>query len=379
MSEFRLADDLRRLDGPVTPDDRISDELWTRLAGEFEESVSRRSDRVRLGRGILVAAVACLAVLAMIVPVVFFSGGGNGPVGSSETTDRVEEWIDGALDGDFEDIARLTYGEFGEPDALDRLARQIYVYAETYGPPAVRIAPFGVDGALDFTCVSIDFSEVRYSGAIVTRTWPELGARLWEFRSNTEGCPGFSAATTTMPDLSGVGDPLPHQVLGPEPRFDTSELGEEVPLLPIDVRMPPIDLRAEGDITVIGRVEGTDVEVYLDAGERECVWFIGPRLAESRCWLVEGPAGGFSRPAYAVTRNGMDGEPVQTILVWQVPDGTSVVSLDASGDGLWQRPVGGHVVFVLDPTTRAELANVTAYDAVGQDLGGSGIIVDDSP
>ena len=263
MSEFRLADDLGRLDGPVTPDDRISDELWARLAGEFEESGSKGSDRSRLDRGILVAAIAGLAVLAAIVPVVFFADSGAGPVGSLGTTARVEAWIDGALDGDFEDIAELTYGEAGEPEALDRLARQIHSHAARYGPPTVEITPFEMDHTFDYTCIRLDFGETTVTGAIVTLTWPDLGPRLWEFRNNMEGCRGSSAVTTTLPDLSEVGNPLPHEALGPQPGFDTSELGEEVRLLPIDVRMPPIDLRADGDITVIGQVEGTDVEVYL--------------------------------------------------------------------------------------------------------------------
>lgn len=378
MSEFRLAGDLRRLDGPVIPDDGISDQIWDRLVAELTDPATPRPDS-RLGRGILVAAVACVAVLVFAVPLLFLGGDGDVPVGSPETTDLVSQWIEGAVEGEFGEIGRLTYGEFGEPEALDRLARQIHAYSEEYGPPSVEILPLGSGDTLDYTCVDIRFGDVRYAGAIVTRTWPEIGTRLWEFRTNTEGCPGASAATTTMPDLSGVGDPLPHEPLGPEPRFDTSDLGEEVRLLPIDVRTPPINLRAEGDITVIGRVDGTDVEVYQDTGERQCVWFLGQRLAESRCSLATEPAPGFSTPAYAVTRRGADGEPEQTILWWQAPVGTSVVALDLAGTGRWQRPFGGHVVFVLDPTTPTTLANVTAYGPSGENLGGSGIIVPDSP
>lgn len=377
MSEFRLEDDLRRLDGPVTPDDGFSDELWTRLATEFEETVSRGSDRGRFGRGILVAAVAAIAVLAVILPVVLFPGDGGGPVGGSETTDRVEEWIEGALKGDFEDIALLTYGEFGEPEALDRLARLIHSYAEGYGPPTVAISPFEMENTLDFTCVELNFGGAILTGAMVTRSWPELGPRLWEFRSNMEGCPDSSAVTTTRPDLSGVGDPLPHEAPGPEPRFDTSGLGEEVRLLPIDVRTPPWDLQLDGVVTVIGRVEGTDVEVYLDTGESLCVWFIGARLAEARCSLSDPAESGFSSPAYAVMRGGLAGEARQAIVMWRVPDGTSVVALDAGSVARWQRPVGGHVFFVLDGATPTGLglANVTAYDTAGEILGGSGVDV----
>ena len=384
MSEFRLEEDLRRLDGPVTPDDRFSDELWSRLAGEFEETVSREPGRGRFGRGILVAAVAGIAVLAVIVPVVFFSGDGGVPVGSPGATELVEEWLEGALDGDFEGIARLTHGTAGEPEALDRLARVIHSYAERYGPPTVAISPFEMEGTFDFTCVRLDFDEVILVGGMVTRSWPELGPRLWEFRTNMEGCLGLSVVTTTMPDLSGVGEQLPHEVPGPEPRFDTSGLGEEVRLLPIDVRIPPWDLQLNGVVTVIGRVEGTDVDIYLDTGESLCVWFIGARLAESRCSFSNPAESGFSSPAYAVMRGGLPEGARQAIVMWRVPDGTSVVALDAGSVAHWQRPtatltgsVGGHVFFVVDGATPTGLglANVTAYDTAGEILGGSGVDV----
>lgn len=377
MSEFRLTDDLRRLDGPVTPDTAISDQIRDRLTAELAEATRPEPD-VRTGRGILVAAVACLAVLAFAVPVLFF-GGDRGPAGGVEATDLASEWVAGALAGEFSQIAQLTHGEFGEPEALDRLARQLHASADEYGPPSVEIRPLGTGEALAYTCVDVDFGQVRFSGAILARTWPELGIRLWEFRPRTEGCPGSFAVTTTMPDLSGVGDPLPHEAIAPEPRFDVSELGQEVRLLPIDVRLPPITMRAEGDITVIGRVDGTDLEVYLDTGDRECVWFVASRLAESRCWLSEEPLPGIGKPAYTVTRNGADGEPVATILVWQVHEDTSVVSLDTGGVGRWQRPVGGYVVFTLDHIAPPTLANVAAFDVSGAEIAGSGIRVLDSP
>jgi len=217
MSEFRLADDLRRLDGPVSPDDRISDQVWKRLATEFEASVSSESDSARIGKGILVAAIAGIAVLAVIVPVVFFSGGSVGPVGSSETTHLVEEWIDGALDGDFEDINRLTYGTAGEPEALDRLAKVIHSHAQRYGQPTMEISPWPVEHTFDFTCVRLDFGELILVGGMVTRSWPELGSRLWEFRSNMEGCLGSSAVTTTQPAESSVSTSTPIELDQPIP------------------------------------------------------------------------------------------------------------------------------------------------------------------
>jgi hypothetical protein len=199
MSEFRLADDLRRLDGPVTPDDRISDQVWTRLATEFDESRSTGTDRARLGRGILVAAVAAIAVLAVIVPVVFFSGSGGGPVASSEAIVLVEDWIDGALKGDFEDIALLTYGESGEPEALDLLAREIHSYADRYGQPTVAISPPLEGGPISMSqiCVRLDFDEMVLVGGMVALAWDDLGLRLWEFRQNMQECLGASTVTTT--------------------------------------------------------------------------------------------------------------------------------------------------------------------------------------
>lgn len=164
---------------------------------------SRREGTTRRWVWALVGIVAVVFVVG--VPLLLLRPAGPSPdvagSGVALAEEMVAEWVSGALDGEFDDIARLTYGEFGEPEALDRLARTIHSYQERYGRPTVEIAPYeaGRTHPLRFTCVHLDFGEAALTGAIVTRSWPELGRRLWEFRSNMEGCPGSSAVTTTAP------------------------------------------------------------------------------------------------------------------------------------------------------------------------------------
>lgn len=96
----------------------------------------------------------------------------------------VARWIDGALTGEFEDITRLTYGEFGEPEAMERLAEQIHDHARTApSEPQVTVTDRGTAGTLTNTCFRIDYGVRVDVGMILTRTWPDLGERVWEYRS----------------------------------------------------------------------------------------------------------------------------------------------------------------------------------------------------
>jgi len=96
----------------------------------------------------------------------------------------VGRWIDGALVGAFEDIAQLTYGEFGEPEAMERLAGQIHERAlAALGEPRVTVTDRGTDGTQTYTCFRIEYGNGADVGMILTRTWPDLGERVWESRS----------------------------------------------------------------------------------------------------------------------------------------------------------------------------------------------------
>ncbi|MEX2655181.1 MAG: hypothetical protein WD532_09170 [Acidimicrobiia bacterium] len=96
----------------------------------------------------------------------------------------MERWIDGALVGAFEDIDELTYGEFGEPAAMVRLAEQLHTRAlAAPTEPQVTVTDLGTDGTLASTCFRIDYGNGADVGMILTRTWPDLGERVWEYRS----------------------------------------------------------------------------------------------------------------------------------------------------------------------------------------------------
>lgn len=112
----------------------------------------------------------------------------------------VREWVEGALAGRFDEIAVFTYGESGEPEAMAQLAQILRGYQSQYGKPEVTIAPFETsDRELAFTCLTLDFGRVEVSGGMVLRDWPDLGRRLWEFRSGMTGCRGETSVTTTLP------------------------------------------------------------------------------------------------------------------------------------------------------------------------------------
>lgn len=95
----------------------------------------------------------------------------------------VGRWIDGALVGAFEEIAQLTHGEFGEPEAMERLAGQIHERAlAAPDEPRVTVTDRGTDGTQTYTCFRIDYGNEAEVGMILTRTWPDLGERVWEYR-----------------------------------------------------------------------------------------------------------------------------------------------------------------------------------------------------
>jgi len=96
----------------------------------------------------------------------------------------VSRWIDGALTGAFADIAQLTSGEFGEPAAMQRLAELIHDRAQSAErEPEVTVTHRGTDGTLSYTCFRIDYGDQVDVGMILTRSWPDLGQRVWEYRT----------------------------------------------------------------------------------------------------------------------------------------------------------------------------------------------------
>ena len=116
----------------------------------------------------------------------------------------VRDWVDGALAGRFDEIASLTYGEFGEPEAMAQLAETLHGYRVQYGEPEMTIEPFETNGGdLAFTCIAVDFGDFEVRGGIVVRAWPDMGRKLWEFRNAMTGCAPESSVTTTLPEPLG--------------------------------------------------------------------------------------------------------------------------------------------------------------------------------
>lgn len=174
------------------------------LGSDQPGGAAKASPRLRMGwvAAGLVAAVAVAAAVFLVggspspQP---FTGANLGELGEAMT----REWVAGASQGRFEEIARLTYGEMGEPEALDRLARQLHDWAQRFGPPQVEVGVGDVDQLFVIVCVHADYGEARVDGGMLLRDVEGVGLRLWEFRSqlHSDGwsCagPGFDPSTTT--------------------------------------------------------------------------------------------------------------------------------------------------------------------------------------
>jgi hypothetical protein len=185
-------DQLRRASG------RIKNEINDVPIPVLFSSVHRR---LPLALGGVLVAIFTMVALAWLSPFgrqpgPFFVNPVSGDV------PMVRQWLEGALAGRFDDIAALTYGEFGEPEAMAQFAQALHGYQAQYGEPVVTVTPFETSGGdLAFTCIAVDFSTFQIRGGIVVREWPDQGRRLWEFRNAMIGCAGEESVTTTLPPL----------------------------------------------------------------------------------------------------------------------------------------------------------------------------------
>lgn len=113
-----------------------------------------------------------------------------------------EEWAEAAVVGDLDQAGELTYGEAGEPDALEELARSLTAYRNEYGPPVIEIDGYHELGDLQVVCLRFDYQDFAVDGGMVLRVWPEAGLKLWEYRTGLSNCvdrkPGV---TTTLPEV----------------------------------------------------------------------------------------------------------------------------------------------------------------------------------
>jgi hypothetical protein len=113
-----------------------------------------------------------------------------------------KEWAEAAVAGEFEQAGRLTYGEAGEPEGLNGLARTLNAYGGEYGPPVVKVGNHDEIGDLEFVCLRFDYRDFAVDGGMVLRTWPEQGLKLWEYRPGLSTCVDVEpGATSTLPEV----------------------------------------------------------------------------------------------------------------------------------------------------------------------------------
>lgn len=197
----------------------VNDQL--RRAGEEIRLTSRQAEvppaPTRARRPVLAPVLTALLALVTVVGVVWLvSGRSAAPVATTPNASgdlaMVEDWVNGALDGRFEEIATLTYGEHGEPEALASLAAEINNRRLQFGEPTVDLFPFAPRGTdLAFTCIDLDFGGFSIDGALVVREWPDQGRKLWEFRNAMEGCTSGPPVTTTFPEMLGLTEVWHHR------------------------------------------------------------------------------------------------------------------------------------------------------------------------
>lgn len=163
-----------------------------------------------------------------------------------------------------------------------------------------------------------------------------------------------------------VAVPVVDGATSPEPGFDMTQFGREIPLRPSAGQLQP-EIRSgtlDGDAVAVGQIEGTDLEVFKwDTVDGEtCVQVVGPRFRDTQCSTE--PAGGLDpsdpldgpEPFVTIRDDGAGDNEV--IGVWRVPENTSVVgglsivggSTDTE-DRFWQRPVSGVSAFVFGSDT----------------------------
>lgn len=169
---------------------------------------------------------------------------------------------------------------------------------------------------------------------------------------------------------------------GPEPRFDPSELGEELPLEPAgssDVipetlfRGTPVPLATEDRPVIVAgtaRQPGSDAEPVT-----ALLWFTDvPGVNHG---LAVGEGLGYGGGSYPLDRYGIGvrggtrtegSSDVEGRMLYSVPLETSVVQIVTGSDSYWQRPAGGYGVISYGDTID-EPTTIIAFDADGDRIG----------
>ncbi|MEN8237607.1 MAG: hypothetical protein ABFR53_00255 [Actinomycetota bacterium] len=187
--------------------------------------------------------------------------------------------------------------------------------------------------------------------------------------------------------------------LGPEPDFDTTDLGTEQPLIPAttatDLASPPWKylveykdpaMTSQSAVVVVGRigdvaagaVTGNFTSESIGGGfdgTGLCHLVVGPALeTPTQSWSTSAGCAPLEHPfesgvgtvdGLAVgTSSQREGAMFVGSVTMSVPPDTSVVVFESGPTTLWQRPRGGMALFV--GTFAVEGASYVAYDASGR-------------
>lgn len=170
---------------------------------------------------------------------------------------------------------------------------------------------------------------------------------------------------------------------GPEPRFDPTELGEELPLEPAD--SPDVVPESMFFRETIAPVATKDRPVVVAGSVRQPGSDVAP--VTPLHWFIETPgvhqglavAGGtgFGGDGYPLATYGIgfrsgtqtvEGSVVEGRMLYTVPLETSVVQIVTGSISYWQRPAGGYGAVSWGDTVD-EPTSIIAYDTEGDQLG----------
>jgi len=171
--------------------------------------------------------------------------------------------------------------------------------------------------------------------------------------------PGTDAPT--VPVVAAT-PPIVQGVAGPEPLFDTSDLGTSQPLTTLSdsTRINSIAEKVDGNVlqvTVLGQTpEGAAALIVHAELERDT------GLIQERCFMTKDGGGCAGDSANTAAENpdgllppglltqglvyGIVGD--QGVLAWEVPEDTSVVVLTINETSTWQTPISRVAVFDTD-------------------------------
>lgn len=192
------------------------------------------------------------------------------------------------------------------------------------------------------------------------------------------GLAGAWIGRNLVPDGPAESIPIVEATLGPEPRFDPADVfgAEEVSLLPPGGELRPVVTQdaefangaREGQFLAVGRVPGTQQEVFSWETTRDltCVQVVGEAIRSSHCKekpeSVADPADVTDGPGVFWTHpNPSTGEAAEVVMVWLVPEETSVVFFFVGEEVMWQRPKGEVAALAFDSETPRVI--LQAFDA----------------